>query len=174
MSHNFLNSAISDETFTGCNYSSVNFRGARLTNCRFIRCNFSFVKVDGLRLENVLFEGCKFVGVEFYKCEKRFLGFRMHECVLQACNFSDLPLKKLDFTGSKIHDCHFSNTNLRDADFSDTDLTGTLFHRCDLEKASFERAKNYLIDPATNNVKKARFTFPDVVNLLKCYDIIIN
>ena len=32
-------------------------------------------------------------------------------------------------------------------------------------------AINYMIDPTENSIKKAKFSFPDVVNLLRSFDI---
>lgn len=83
-------------------------------------------------------------------------------------------LKKSNFSGSKILECTFNETTLTHSNFSETDLTGTTFHRSDLAGANFSSAINYCIDPVTNNVKKAKFSLPEVAGLLGRFGITIN
>ncbi len=113
------------------------------------------------------------VGVDFYKCDK-FIHIKFIKSILQTCNFTDLKLKGISFKGSKIREVYFTNTDLQEADFSDADLLGTLFHQCNLTRADFRNAKNYAIDLQANNLKKAKFSFPEAINLLKCLDIEIS
>jgi len=80
-------------------------------------------------------------------------------------------MKNASFQGSRMYDSTFINTCLIEANFSDTDLKGTLFRHCDLSKSNFCGALNYVIDPLVNKVKKAQFSFPEVVGLLKGFDI---
>lgn len=82
-------------------------------------------------------------------------------------------MKKISFSGSKLKECHFTNTNLNNADFGKVDLSGTVFHNCDLSKADFTSAVQYDIDPQTNKIKKARFSLPEAVSLLKGFDVTI-
>jgi hypothetical protein len=42
-----------------------------------------------------------------------------------------------------------------------------------LEKANFTTARNYSINPQINIIKKAKFSFPDVVGLLDVFNITI-
>jgi uncharacterized protein YjbI with pentapeptide repeats len=83
-------------------------------------------------------------------------------------------MKNCSFKDSKLKDSHFTNTVLKNADFSGVDLAGTLFHNCDLASADFSSSIQYAIDPRTNKIKKAKFSLPEVVGLLKAFDIIIN
>lgn len=77
----------------------------------------------------------------------------------------------MSFIGSKVKECYFTNTNLTEADFSNVDFFGTVFHNSDLYKADFSTALNYNIDPRTNNIKKAKFSLPEAVGLLRGFDI---
>jgi uncharacterized protein YjbI with pentapeptide repeats len=70
-----------------------------------------------------------------------------------------------------LREVYFTNTDLQEADFTETDLLGTLFHQCNLTQSDFRNAKNYGINIQTNNLKKAKFSFPEAINLLKCLDI---
>lgn len=80
-------------------------------------------------------------------------------------------MKQASFQGCKVRDVYFTETNLTEADFSDADLQGTIFHQCNLTKADFRGAKNYAIDPLSNQIKKAKFSFPEAISLLRSFDI---
>ena len=80
-------------------------------------------------------------------------------------------MKKASLKESKIWNVHFTNTDLYYANFTDTDLLGSRFHRCNLTRADFRDAKNYMVDLSSNIVKKAKFSLPEAVELLKSFDI---
>lgn len=83
-------------------------------------------------------------------------------------------MKRMSFRGSKVQECCFSNSLLAESDFRETDLEGSLFHHTDLAKVDFREAKNYSIDPTSNVIKKARFSSPEALSLLKFFDILIS
>lgn len=83
-------------------------------------------------------------------------------------------MKKTHFCKSKIKECYFNETELIEADFKDTDLEGSLFHHCDLTQSDFRGAINYSIDPQANILKKAVFSSPEVLALLRYFDIQIS
>jgi uncharacterized protein YjbI with pentapeptide repeats len=68
-------------------------------------------------------------------------------------------------------------------DFEEAEMMEVKMLKCELLHANFERtnlensdlryATNYRIDPERNNVKGARFSFPEVAGLLDKYNIII-
>jgi len=159
--------------FESCHFIESNWQQAQFHDCLFKNCNLSLIQLKGCRLEQVAFKECKIVGLDFYKCEKVF-HIAFDKSVLQTCNFADLKLKKTSFAGSKIKEVYFTNTDLSEANFTDTDLIGTVFHQCNLTKADFRHAENYLIDLETNLVKKAQFSLPEAINLLKFFDIVIS
>jgi fluoroquinolone resistance protein len=134
-------------------------------------CNLSLVKIEGCRLQDVNFEECKIVGAEFNKCDKRFFSIKAKNSFLQYANFADLNMKRGSFYGCKLRECYFTDTNLVEADFRETDLAGTVFHNSDLSKADFAGSKNYEIDVRTNKVKKAKFSFPEAIGLLRGFEV---
>lgn len=160
-------------TFTGCDFSESVLRNVKFTSCTFTNCNLSLAKLEGCRFQEVEFIDCKIVGAEFFKCEKTFFSPSFKKCLLQYCNFSDLNLKNASFSSSRLLESHFTNTVLNGADFKDADLSGTLFHNCDLCKADFSTAVRYNIDPQTNKIKKAKFSLPEAIGLLRGFDITI-
>ena len=62
--------------------------------------------------------------------------------------------------------CLFDGCQLAEAKFKNCRLSGTQFTGCNLQKADFRGAAGYSIDLATNRLKAARFSFPEVVRLL--------
>ena len=113
------------------------------------------------------------VGLEFHKCEQRFFSPKFKSCILLACNFSEMKIKKTPFQKCKIKECYFNGTDLSEANFSHADLEGSLFHHCNLSKADFRGAIHYSIDPQTNVLKKALFSAPEALSLLSYFDITI-
>lgn len=139
-----------------------------------IACNFSLVQLDGCRLQDCVFENCKLVGVNFAKCDKRFLSLKFTKCLMDTCNFSDLDLKGTQFLECLVRNTHFTQTNLSEAVFTGSDLQGSLFHNSDLRKANFQGAQNYSINPLTNKLLKAKFSKPEVMTLLDHLEILID
>lgn len=160
-------------TFENCDFSESVLRNTRFCVCNFVNCNLSLIKLDGCRFQDIRFVDCKIVGAEFFKCDRTFFSVNFKNCILQYCNFSDLNMKHTSFSGSKLREGYFTNTILIGANFSDVDLTGTIFHNCDLCKADFSKAIQYNIDPQTNKIKKAKFSLPEAVGLLRAFDITI-
>lgn len=163
-------------SFQNCRFESITFletswSAAHFTDCRFINCNLSLVKLLECRFHNVLFKECKLVGLSFYKCDKRFFSVGFDQCIIQGCNFSDVKMPKTDFKKCKIRETFFTNTDLTEANFSESDFNESIFHACLLSKANFVDAKNYAIDLQTNSVKKAKFSLPEAINLLKSFDL---
>lgn len=177
-SKNFSKKSLEGHVFDSCSFKSCDFsesllRNAQFCACSFENCNLSLPKLEGCRFQDVRFVGCKIVGAEFFKCEKTFFSPTFKDCVLYYCNFSGLAMKKTYFNGSKLNECHFTNTNLNSADFDRVDLSGTIFHDCDLSMANFTTAVSYDIDPQTNKVKKAKFSLPEAIGLLRGFDVTI-
>lgn len=162
-----------DCSFHYCNFTDCILRNARFSSCLFHNCNLSLTKIEGCRFQNIEFIDCKIVGLEFFKCDKIFFSPSFKSSWLHYCNFSDLNLKNFPFFRCKLIECYFTNNNLIEANFQSCDLLGTIFHNCDLSKADFSKAINYTIDPQSNKIKKAIFSIPEVLGLLKAFDIII-
>lgn len=131
-------------------------------------------QLEGCRLQGIEFEDCKLVGVNFAACEKKFMSLNFKNCLIDTCNFSFLDLKNTRFLSCVLRDGYFAETNLTLSDFSKTDLKGTVFHNVNLRKADFREAFNYAINPATNQLTKAKFSSPDVLSLLSYLDIEID
>lgn len=172
--HSLRDSSFSECQFENCHFIETNWTQVQFVDCLFKNCNISLIKVEQCRLQNIQFVESKLIGIDFFKCEKTFFSVYFDQSILQTCNFSDLNMKKTCFKGCKLREVYFNHTNLIEANFTHTDLQGTIFHNCNLSKADFTHAKNYHIDLQSNQVKNAKFSFPEVINLLKSFDIQID
>lgn len=160
--------------FEKCDFTKSDWRSTQFYNCTFIECNISLVNVEGCGLRNVTFEKCKIVGVNFAVCNKMLLHFDMIHCLISLCDFEKLPLQKALFIDCSCKDLHFLRTDLSGANFSNTNLLGTKFEYCNLTGADFRNARHYYINPVLNTMKNAQFSLPEVLNLLKSFDIHIS
>ena len=68
--------------------------------------------------------------------------------------------------GKTIRSENFSKKNLEKHSF-----TGCVFHNCDLGSTDFSSSTQYDIDPRTNKITKAKFSFPEAAGLLRAFDI---
>lgn len=162
-----------DCSFENCNFTKSVWQNAKFIGCSFSNCNISLIKLDGCRLQDVKFVDCKIVGADFFKCDPAFFSIACLKSFLQYSNFSDLNMKRISFEKCKLKECHFSNALLMEGSFKETELPGTIFHHCDLSKADFSSASQYNINPETNKIKKAKFSLPEAIGLLRGFDIII-
>lgn len=84
----------------------------------------------------------------------------------------------MDLRSSEIKECAAHNTDFENTNLSKTNCTGTdflnaKFNDADLSFADFTGAFNYSINPNKTKIKKAKFSLPEVVNLLEAWDVII-
>jgi uncharacterized protein YjbI with pentapeptide repeats len=160
-------------TFEHCQFKKTNWQNVQFRECVFKNCLIDQTLMDQCRLQQVTFEKCKLVGINFFKCTPTFFSIAFKNCLLHYCNFSDLKMPNSNFMYSKFYECHFNNTYLEKCDFSHTDLKNTIFHNCLLNKANFISAIHYSINPQTNKMKQATFSFPEAIELLRAMDIIV-
>jgi fluoroquinolone resistance protein len=159
--------------FAKCTFDRASLVGATFADCVFEGCRLVVPKLGDCGLRGVTFSKCKLSGVDFTRCNVNFFDLAFLDCLMDACNFSALPLRHAKFTRSEVRDCVFSETKLEGADFTYADLAGTTFHQCALGKANFAHARNYAIDVTANVVKDAVFMLPDAVSLLRSTGAII-
>lgn len=170
----FVEHSFTNCTFERCIFMHAQWNKAKFYSCTFNGCNISLVRVNGAFFQEVTFNECKLVGLEFHKCDKTFFHINVQQSLLLDCNFSDLSMPKTSFHKSKFEECRFITTQLVGADFTETDLQGSVFQHCKLDKADFRGARNYAINLQANSVKKAKFSYPEVMTLLDSFDIVID
>lgn len=82
-----------------------------------------------------------------------------------------MNFRKFDFLQSSLIDCVFINCNLSESNLKACNLQNTEFSDCDLRKCDFRKASGYNINLLNNRTKGAKFSYPDVINLLDAFDI---
>lgn len=157
---------LTDCTFKDCTLTRVRLLNADLCDVTFDHCELTLTDVAACAFRSVTFHQCKLVGVDFSKASPHLLALRFEDCLIDTGNFSTLKLAQTAFPRCTIRDTRFVETDLTGADFSHADLEGSLFHQCDLRKATFDRARNYAVDPLNNRVAGATFCLPEAICLL--------
>lgn len=169
-----LNSLRNSE-FYNCHFENFNFVGKDCQFSKFLECTFENVNFSNALISGSTFRDCKFnhsklTGINWSDCSSlSAIGF--DECILDLSIFSQMNLKKMIFKNSKIHQADFSESNLEEAVFCGSDLRETTFAGANLMKADFRSATNYSIDLAYTKIRKAKFSFPEVIALLESQDI---
>lgn len=132
------------------------------------------VDIDGTGFRNAVFVGCKMLGVDFTRCSSFAFSFSFTECHLDYSNFFGRKLRKTVFKGCTLKDVEFTEADLTASEFLECDLSSAKFSNTILEKADFRTAINFVIDPDSNKMKKAKFSTQNLVGLLYKHNLVID
>ena len=128
-------------------------------------------KLDMAIMRDLEFKGCKMIGLRFETCNPFGPSFLFDKCQLDLSSFYGMKIKKTVFKNSQLHEIDFTECDLTNAVFDNCNLTQSIFQNTVLEKADFRTAYNYSIDPVSNRLKKAKFSWPAITGLLDKYEI---
>lgn len=179
---NIQNEKIVDIEFVDCTFENCNIENCVVEDCKFTDCAFLNCKIANLSSEHNSmmdsnFKKCILIGINW----NTFFGGgyimpinELSECHLKYNNFVEMNFDKFDFSQNFIISSMFADCSLVESNFVDCKLDNTEFFRCDLSKSNFKGALGYLIDISTNKLKGAKFSFPEVVNLLNGIGIVID
>ena len=106
------------------------------------------------------------LGIHFDDLNPFGLVTGFEKCILNHSTFYKLNLKKAPFTNCELHECDFSECDLSGSNFSGSDLRDAKFERTNLEAADFSTAVHFVISPAKNKLKGAKFTREGLAGLL--------
>ncbi|NUM72632.1 MAG: pentapeptide repeat-containing protein [Ignavibacteriaceae bacterium] len=159
--------------FEDCDFSGADLSASLFIDCEFRGCNLTLLKLYDTVFRDVGFTDCKMQGLQFGQCSGFGLSFSFSRCDLSFCSFHKLKIPGTVFKECHLKEADFSLTDLKGADFSGSDLISARFEQTNLEKADFSDAVNFIIDPAINKIKKARFSASGLAGLLSSYDIVI-
>lgn len=159
-----------DCEFSGCTFENCKLAWSRFTDCRFHKCAVISPVSEESCIQLAEFTDCNLVGVNWASLtpKGRFsdpIG-RLINCRLKYNTFAGNAFRKFDFSENQILDSMFNECELTECSFQACKLDETEFFRCDLRKTDFRDAAGYQIDVMTNKLKGARFSFPEVINLL--------
>ncbi len=169
--------SFSDCSFTKCAFAGAVFRDGAFIDCLFRECDLSSIKVPDTNWVNCRFVGSKVIGVDWAEAGGAHSKLPL-SLAFEGCNVSYSSFFGLSVTGLVVERCiayevEFGEANLSDGVFTGTDFHGSTFHHTNLSRADFSGAKNYTIDPTANTVKRAIFSLPEAVSLLRGFEVIL-
>jgi uncharacterized protein YjbI with pentapeptide repeats len=124
------------------------------------------------RLDSVTFKNCKTIGIDWTKAQQ-FRDIAFERCQLNYSNFRLMKVLRVKMTDCEVKDVDFTEADLTKGDFKNSDFEKSRFVKTNLTSADFKGARNYIINPSANTLKKTRFSYPEVLTLLNSLDIII-
>ncbi len=169
------NAYLEDFTFADCD-----FLNCKISSCSIIRCSFSNCRFYGCTVTSLSakysqsrfsqFTDCRLVNIQWHELlpsgKLSEPISKINRCLLKYNAFTGINFRKFDFSGSEIISSIFGECHLNESLFKSCRLDGTEFYSCDLRKSDFREASGYNIDIFSNNLKGARFSFPEAVRLL--------
>jgi uncharacterized protein YjbI with pentapeptide repeats len=175
-----LSLKVSRSTFEECRFLDCDLAEAEFDECRFIECEFknsnlNVIKLTGSRFFESQFEECKVTGINWTSLHWTGITvsspMAFESCDLSFSVFNSLSLPGLVIKNCKAWNVDFESCDLIHSEFTNTDLQDARFNGTKLDKSDFDGAINYYIDPKDNSIRGAKFSFPEVINLLKAFDI---
>ena len=168
-----------DCTFENCSFEDCKIIGCTFVNCSFHNCSIISPALQYSEIKNAVFQKCNLIGIH---CWNELLPAgkyghsidQLKDCYLKYHSFVEMPFRKFDFSGNTIQESIFEECDLQESNFVGCGLESTQFFRCDMRKADFRDARGYVIDVPSSKIKQARFSFPEVVNLLNSLEIKID
>lgn len=161
-------------TFKNCNFSDYQLTNYRFIECKFIECNLSNCILYETSFQDIRMKQCKLLGLQFDTCNSFNFSIKFEECNLNHSNFTKMKLTKSSFQESILQEVDFTYSDLRNTSVYACDLKGAIFEESHLEKTDFRKSVNYDIDTTINHIKGAQFSYPEVLNLLRKYDLQID
>jgi len=166
-----------DCEFINCSFVESEFKQCRFVNCDFKYCDLSLSKVPGSLFNYTCFENSKIIGVNWAQADWPISDLGQPISFLKSAinhsTFIGLSLKSIQIIDCAAVDVDFREADLSKSDFSGSDLSESLFIHTNLSEANLSQARNYLIDPGLNDLKKAKFSLPEAMSLLYNMDIIL-
>ncbi len=171
---------VSRSTFEECQFLDCDLAEAEFDQCRFIECEFrdsnlNVTKLPGSRFFESQFKDCKVTGINWTSLD--WTGITLSApMAFESCDLSFSVFNSLSLPGLIVKNCKawyadFEACDLTHSVFTNTDLQDARFNGTKLDKSDFDGAVNYYIDPMGNSIREAHFDFPEVINLLKAFDI---
>ncbi len=159
--------------FTNCDFSNITFVDCDFEDCIFENCNLTTLKVNYSRFSNVIFKFCKMIGIIWDEASLP-ISITCEDSNISYSSFYGMKLRKMKIHKCIAHDVNFSEADMQLSKFNYTDLQNSMFLNTNLTKANFENASNYNgIDVSSKKIKKAIFSMPEALVLLRNFDIIL-
>ena len=161
-----------DCTFIGVNFSDQSVKNSKFIDCKFNSCNCSGLNVLNTTFRDSQYENSKLMGIN-WSLANTISNLMILNSQLDFSVFQNLDLSQSVFENSSVREVDFSDSKLVKAKFVECNLAGSIFNGCDLSGADLSSALDYTIDPNFTKLKKAKFSMPEAMSLLRSLDIII-
>jgi fluoroquinolone resistance protein len=166
------NKNFEESVFEDCHFLNCSFEKSRFLNCQFRGCVISAVGLLNCRFIQPIFRKCKVLGIDWTKT-KLFREPEFYDCQIDFSNFRMLKIPGVKIINCEAREVEFIETDFSGGVFTGTDFERSRFFKTNLSGADFRGAKNYSIDITNNMIKKARFSYPEVISLLDGLEITI-
>ncbi len=170
--------------FIDCIFENCTFEDCKVHRCVFVNCRFCSCRIISLtsqysEAKNITFQNCSLVGIHCWNellPDGKYAHFmdELKDCNIKYNSFLELSFRKFDFSGSVIQESIFEECDLQESNFKSCRLEATQFFKCDIRKADFREATGYVIDIPSNKMRKAKFSYPEVISLLDSLEIQID
>jgi len=161
----------SNYTFNECNLSQLDLTSKEFIDCTFLNCDLSMATIEHAVFTRAKFIGCKMIGLDFSRCSKYVFSVSFSESILDFCFFHKNKMKKTMFKKCTMKEMTLIECELNESKFEDCDLDRTAFEKCNLEKCDLSTAYNYSIIPSENKIRNAKFSYPEIIGLLRHHNI---
>ncbi len=159
--------------FEHCSFSGFLFTSNLFSKCTFLNCDLSLAKFRKCKMDSVLFKESKVLGADFSECIDFLFSIKMEDCIADYALFTNRKMEKTTFRNTSLKNTVFSGADISESKFIHCDLEGAIFEHTNCKGTDFVSAINYIIDPAQNYIKHAKFSIYGTMGLLTKYDIII-
>jgi len=162
-------------TFQHCDFSNAHFIACKFVDCIFRTCNLTSLSIKNSSFNDVTFENSKIIGINWTTAKWPYIRLcspiRFYKSNVSHSSFFGLELKELVLEECKCHNVDFRDADISNGIFTETDFESSVFIHTNMYSADFTDATNYNINPSANNIKKAKFSFPEVLALLNNLEI---
>lgn len=176
-----LNNEIVEDTeyidceFYNCHFIDVEFNNCVFKECKFQNCTINSATFKFTTMRNSTLIESDFIGINWRDLTGDRLSIgpigKVKESFFKYNNFLGMKLNKMNFSNSRFQESSFEECSITEGDFTNVSFQNTQFNNCNLTKGDFTDAYGYVIDISSNKLKGAKFSFPEVVNLLNSLEI---
>lgn len=160
--------------FTNCRFNGKDLSNCKFIECRFIDCDLSNATLYKCNFQDSSFSSCKLIGLHFDQCSTFNFSLEFKDCQLDQSVFYQLDLSRSSFVGCRMKDVDLTDANMSGISLCNCELKGAVFQQSDLRVTDLSHSVNFQIDPDQNQIQGAKFSMPEVLNLLSKYNLSIH
>jgi fluoroquinolone resistance protein len=159
-------------TFTSCDFIKSKFTTCTFEECKFEKCILNLVKLANTTLNKTPFKNCHMTGIDFSVINNK-MGTELDcsGCNLSYSSFVELNFKYSKLINCKLHEVSIEKIDFESSDFSESDFLNARIIKSNLRLCDFRTSVNYFFDINDNRSKGAKFAYPQVLNLLKWFEV---